>query len=167
MKGPGYRTFCGTSPQLHIFGLREGLRTLFEEGLERCLERHRVLSQATHKAVDVWAGAGALEINAIHPHQRSVGVTAIRTAEGIDASHLREVCRDEMMVGLGGGLGALGGKAFRIGHMGDMNAPMLYAALAAVESTLGYLDVPYTPGGVTAAVEHITAYKKAHGQTTF
>lgn len=167
MKGPGYRTFCGTSPQLHIFGLREGLRTLFEEGLERCFERHRVLSQATHKAVDVWAGAGALEINAIHPHQRSVGVTAIRTAEGIDASHLREVCRDEMMVGLGGGLGALGGKAFRIGHMGDMNAPMLYAALAAVESTLGYLDVPYTPGGVTAAVEHITAYKKAHGQTTF
>jgi len=94
-------------------------------------------------------------------------VTAIRTAEGIDANRIREVCRDEMMVGLGGGLGALNGVAFRIGHMGDMNAPMLYAAIAAVESTLSFLDVPYTPGGVTAAVEHVTAYKKANGPTTF
>lgn len=167
MEGPGYRTFCGTSPQLQIFGLREGLRILFEEGLERCFERHRVLSQATHKAVEVWGQAGALELNAIVPAQRSVGVTAIRTAEDIDANRFREVCRDEMMVGLGGGLGDLGGKAFRIGHMGDMNAPMLYAALAAVESTLNYLDVPYTPGGVSAAVEHVTAYKKANGPTTF
>lgn len=167
MAGPGYRTFCGTAPQLQIFGLREGLRTLFEEGLERCFERHRVLSQATHKAVEVWGQAGALELNAIVPAQRSVGVTAIRTAEGIDANTFREVCRDEMMVGIGGGLGDLGGKAFRIGHMGDMNAPMLYAALGSVESTLNYLDVPYTPGGVTAAIEHVTAYKKANGPTTF
>ena len=165
--GVGDRTFCGTSPQLQIFGLREGLRTLFEEGLERCFERHRVLSQATHKAVETWAGAGAVELNAVVPAQRSVGVTAIRTAEGIDANRIREVCRDEMMAGIGGGLGDLGGKAFRIGHMGDTNAPMLYAAIAAVESTLGYLDVPYTPGGVTAAIEHVTAYKKANGPTTF
>ncbi len=167
MSGPGYRTFCGTSPQLQIFGLREGLRTLFEEGLERCFERHRVLAQATHKAVEVWAGAGALELNALVAEHRSVGVTAIRVADGIDANRIREVCRDEMMVGLGGGLGALNGKAFRIGHMGDMNAPMLYAAIAAVESTLAFLDVPYTPGGVTAAVDHVTAYKKANGPTTF
>ncbi len=167
MAGPGYRTFCGTSPQLQIFGLREGLRTLFEEGLERCFERHRVLSQATHKAVEVWGTAGALELNALVPEQRSVGVTAIRTAEGVDANRIREVCRDEMMVGIGGGLGDLGGKAFRIGHMGDMNAPMLYAAIAAVESTLDYLDVPYKAGGVTAAIAHVTAYKKANGPTTF
>ena len=167
MEGPGYRTFCGTSPQLQIFGLREGLRTLFEEGLERCFERHRVLSQATHKAVEVWGTAGALELNALVPEQRSVGVTAVRTAEGVDANKIREVCRDEMMVGIGGGLGDLGGKAFRIGHMGDMNAPMLYAALGAVESTLSYLDVPHKSGGVTAAVEFVTAYKKANGPTTF
>ena len=167
MNGPGYRTFCGTAPQLHIFGLREGLRILFEEGLERCYERHRVLAAATHKAVEVWSGAGALELNARIPEQRSVGVTTIRTAEGIDANAIRDVCRDEMLVGLGGGLGKLNGEAFRIGHMGDTNAPMVYAALASVESTLAYLDVPYTPGGVTAAVEHVTAYKKANGPTTF
>ena len=82
-------------------------------------------------------------------------MTTIRTAEGVNADRIREVCRDEMLAGVGGGLGVFGGRAFRIGHMGDMNAPMLYACLAAVEATFVYLDVPHTPGGVTAAVKHI------------
>ncbi|HEY9569088.1 MAG TPA: aminotransferase class V-fold PLP-dependent enzyme [Thalassobaculum sp.] len=167
MGSGGYRAFCGTAPQLLIFGLREGLAALFEEGLERVFERHRVLAAATWKAIDVWAGAGALEINALVPAERSMGVTTIRTAEGIDGDRIREVCRDEMLAGIGGGLGTFGGKAFRIGHMGDMNAPMLYACLGAVEATLAYLDVPHTPGGVTAAVGHVAEYKKAHGSTTF
>ena len=167
MSGHGYRTFCGTAPQIHIFGLREGLATLFEEGLERVFERHRVLAEATWKAVDVWAGAGAVEINALVPAERSLGVTTIITGEGVDANRIREVCRDEMMAGIGGGLGAFGGRAFRIGHMGDMNAPMLYACLGAVEATLAYLDVPHSPGGVTAAVLHVADYKKTHGPTTF
>ena len=64
------------------------------------------------------------------------------------------------MVGLGGGLGILTGKAFRIGHMGDINAPMLFAALASVEATLNYLDVKFSPGGVTAAIEHVAQSKK-------
>jgi len=167
MSGPGYRTFCGTAPQIHIFGLREGLAALFEEGLERVFERHQVLAEATWKAIDVWAGGGALEINALVPAERSLGVTTILTREGIDANRIREVCRDEMLAGIGGGLGAFNGRAFRIGHMGDMNAPMLYAALGAVEATLAYLDVPHNPGGVTAAVGHVAAYKKTHGPTTF
>lgn len=167
MGSGGYRAFCGTAPQLQIFGLREGLAALFEEGLERVFERHRVLAGATWKAIDVWAQAGALEINALVPAERSMGVTTIRTAEGIDGDRIREICRDEMLAGIGGGLGAFGGRAFRIGHMGDMNAPMLYACLGAVEATLAYLDVPHTPGGVTAAVQHVAAYKKTHGATTF
>lgn len=167
MGSGGYRAFCGTAPQLQIFGLREGLAALFEEGLERVFERHRVLAGATWKAIDVWAQARALEINALVPAERSMGVTTIRTAEGVDAERIREVCRDEMLAGIGGGLGAFGGRAFRIGHMGDMNAPMLYACLGAVEATLAYLDVPHTPGGVTAAVQHVAAYKKLHGSTTF
>jgi alanine-glyoxylate transaminase/serine-glyoxylate transaminase/serine-pyruvate transaminase len=65
-----------------------------------------------------------------------------------------------MMVGLGGGLGDLTGKAFRIGHMGDINAPMLFAALASVEATFSYLDVKFAPGGVTAAIEHVAQSKK-------
>lgn len=167
MGSNGYRAFCGTAPQLMLFGLREGLAALFEEGLERVFERHRVLAGATWAAVDVWAGAGSLEINALVPAERSRGVTTIRTADGIDADRIRAVCRDEMLSGIGGGLGVFDGKAFRIGHMGDMNATMLYACLSAVEATLSYLDVPHTPGGVTAAIEHVVQYKKTHGPTTF
>ena len=160
MEAAHYRKFCGTAPQLMVFGMREALNMLFEEGLETVFERHRVLAGATHAAVEVWGQAGALYLNATEPRERSVGVTTIRTADGIDANELRVVCRDEMMAGLGGGLGDFDGKAFRIAHMGDTNAPMLYGALGAVESTLAYLNIPYASGGVTAAVDHVTQAKK-------
>ncbi|MDA1309820.1 MAG: aminotransferase class V-fold PLP-dependent enzyme [Proteobacteria bacterium] len=160
MEAAHYRKFCGTAPQLMVFGMREALNMLFEEGLETVFERHRVLAGATQAAVEVWGQAGALSLNAVEPKERSMGVTTIRTAEGIDANELRIVCRDEMMTGLGGGLGLFDGKAFRIAHMGDINAPMLYGALGAVEATLGYLNIPHASGGVTAAVEHVTKAKK-------
>ena len=155
-----YRKFCGTAPQLMVFGMREALNMLFEEGLENVFERHRVLAGATQAAVEVWGQAGTLSLNAVEPKERSNGVTTILTSEGIDADQFRNICRDEMMVGLGGGLGDLSGKAFRVGHMGDINAPMLYAALSAVESTLGYLNIKYASGGVTAAIEYVTDVKK-------
>jgi alanine-glyoxylate transaminase/serine-glyoxylate transaminase/serine-pyruvate transaminase len=160
MEAAHYRKFCGTAPQLMVFGMREALNMLFEEGLETVFERHRVLAGATQAAVEIWGQAGALSINAVEPKERSMGVTTIRTAVGIDANELRIVCRDEMMTGLGGGLGLFDGKAFRIAHMGDINAPMLYGALGAVESTLGYLNIPHASGGITAAVEHVTKAKK-------
>ena len=155
-----YRKFCGTAPQLMIFGMREALDMIFEEGLENIYERHRVLAGATHAAVGIWSQAGTMSLNAIEPKERSTAVTTILTEDGIDANMIRDVCRDEMMVGLGGGLGDLTGKAFRIGHMGDINAPMLFAALASVEATLSYLDVKFAPGGVTAAIEHVAQSKK-------
>ncbi len=160
MEAEHYRKFCGTAPQLMVFGLREALDMLFEEGLETVFERHRVLARATQIAVEVWGQAGKLSINAIEPRERSVGVTTIITEEGIDANAIRTICRDEMMVGLGGGLGKFDGKAFRIGHMGDINAVMLYGTLAAVESTLAYMNIPHGSGGVTAAIEYITNAKK-------
>ena len=163
-----YRKFCGTAPQLMVFGLRESLDMLFEEGLDTVFERHRVLSGATHAAVEAWGQAGTIALNAIEPRERSVGVTTIRTAEDIDANALCRVCRDEMMTALGGGLGELDGRAFRIGHMGDMNAPMLYGALGAVETTLGYLGSADGSGGVTAAIRHVTDAKKlAVGPATY
>ena len=155
-----YRKFCGTAPQLMMFGMREALDMIFEEGLENIYERHRVLAGATHAAVGIWSQAGTMSLNAIEPKERSTAVTTILTEDGIDANMIRDVCRDEMMVGLGGGLGILTGKAFRIGHMGDINAPMLFAALASVEATLNYLDVKFSPGGVTAAIEHVAQSKK-------
>ena len=155
-----YRKFCGTAPQLMMFGMREALDMIFEEGLENIYERHRVLAGATHAAVGIWSQAGTMSLNAIEPKERSTAVTTILTEDGIDANMIRDVCRDEMMVGLGGGLGDLTGKAFRIGHMGDINAPMLFAALASVEATFSYLDVKFAPGGVTAAIEHVAQSKK-------
>ena len=93
--------------------------------------------------------------------ERSNAVTTILLSDGVVGNELRTTVRDEMMVGLGGGVGKLNGKAFRIGHMGDLNAPMLYGALASVESVLAYMDVPIQKGGVTAAIDVITAEKKA------
>ena len=101
-----------------------------------------------------------MSLNAIEPKERSTAVTTILTDECVDANKIRDVCRDEMMVGLGGGLGNLAGRAFRVGHMGDINAPMLFAALASIEATLSYLDIKFASGGVTAAIEHVAQSKK-------
>ena len=160
LQAEDYRKFCGTAPQLMVFGMREALDMIFEEGLENIYERHRVLAGATHAAVEVWSQAGTLSLNAIEPKERSTAVTTILTDDGVDANMVRDVCRDEMMVGLGGGLGNLAGRAFRVGHMGDMNAPMLFAALASIEATFRYLDIKFAPGGVTAAIEHVAQSKK-------
>jgi alanine-glyoxylate transaminase / serine-glyoxylate transaminase / serine-pyruvate transaminase len=156
-----YRWFCGTAPQLLVFGLREALDLLLEEGLDQVFERHQVLADATRAAVSQWALGNAVSFNAVNPKERSNAVTTILLPDGVDGNALRTTVRDEMMVGLGGGLGKLNGKAFRIGHMGDLNAPMLYGALASVESVLAYMDVPIQKGGVTAAIDVITAEKKA------
>ena len=141
LKAEHYRKFCGTAREPMVFGLRAALDLIFEEGLETIFERHRVLGGATRAAVRAWSAAGAVELNCLDEGHFSDGVTTILTREGIDASHFRDVCRDEMLTGLGGGLGALSGKAFRIGHMGDMNAAMLFGALASVEATFEYLDI--------------------------
>ncbi|MEO9903912.1 aminotransferase class V-fold PLP-dependent enzyme [Nisaea sp.] len=155
-----YRTFCGTSPQVQLYGLRAALDMLLEEGLENVFARHKRLAQATRLAVEHWGQAGAMELNAINPDQRADGVTTILLKEGIDGTQIRDVCRDELQCALGGGLRNLSGKAFRIGHMGDMNEPMLYGALASVEATFAYLDIPYTPGGVTKAIEYLVECRK-------
>jgi alanine-glyoxylate transaminase/serine-glyoxylate transaminase/serine-pyruvate transaminase len=167
IKAEHYRKFCGTAPQLMVFGLRAALDMIFEEGLETIFERHRVLGGATRAAVTHWAQAGGVELNCLDLDHASNGVTTILLDEAFDADTFRTVCRDEMLVGLGGGLGALAGKAFRIGHMGDMNAPMLFGALASVEGTLAHMGVPYTSGGVSKAVEFVVDAKKRLGETTF
>ncbi|WP_339850699.1 aminotransferase class V-fold PLP-dependent enzyme [uncultured Nisaea sp.] len=159
-----YRTFCGTSPQIQLYGLRASLDMLLEEGLENVFARHKRLARATRIAVEHWGQAGAMELNAINPDQYADGVTTILLKEGYDGTKIRDVCRDELQCALGGGLRNLSGKAFRIGHMGDMNEPMLYGALASVEATFAYLGVPYTPGGVTKAIEYLVECRKRGGK---
>ena len=152
-----YMKFFGTPPEHLIWGLREALDMLFEEGLETAFARHRRLASAVHAAVGVWGAAGALELNAVNPAERATSVTTIRVAKGVDSNRLRLLARDELDVSLGYGLGPLDGKAFRIGHMGWINEPMVLGALGGVEMAMQARGVPYRKGGVTAAIDTLAA----------
>jgi alanine-glyoxylate transaminase/serine-glyoxylate transaminase/serine-pyruvate transaminase len=82
-------------------------------------------------------------------------VTAVLVPAGHDADAFRQACLDRFNVSLGGGLDRLKGRVFRIGHMGDLNEPMLLGALAAVEMTFGVMGIPHGKGGVDAAMAHL------------
>ena len=105
-------------------------------------------------------GAGTfniLELNALDPAAAAAAVTTVRVADGFDANHVKATCYERFNVSLGGGLGQLHGKAFRIGHMGDTNEPTVLGALASLEATFQLCGVPYGRGGVSAAVDHLAA----------
>ena len=152
---PHYNWFCGTPPEHLLFGLRESIDMVMEEGLEAAFARHARLAGAVRAAVSVWAEAGALEFNAMGPSQRADSTTTILVPEEVDGEHLRITCGERFQVALGAGLRQLKGRAFRIGHMGDINEPMILGTLASVEATLKVCGVPYREGGVTAAIDHL------------
>jgi alanine-glyoxylate transaminase/serine-glyoxylate transaminase/serine-pyruvate transaminase len=151
-----YRQFCGTSPEHLLYALRAGLDILYQEGLENVFARHQRLADAVRGAVAVWSQAGALEFNAVNPAERSNGVTTIVVGPAYNGDTVRLACRDQFDLSLGAGLGKLDGKAFRIGHMGWLNEPMVLGALASVEAALTACGVPYRHGGVDAAVASLT-----------
>lgn len=151
-----YRWFCGTPPEHLLFALREGLDMVLEEGLDNAFERHRRLAEAVRRAVAVWSRANALSLNAVVSEERSNSVTTILVAEGYEADELRMVSREKFDVSLGSGLGKTRGKAFRIGHMGYLNEPMILGALAGVEAALSATGIPHEKGGVDAAVDYLT-----------
>jgi alanine-glyoxylate transaminase/serine-glyoxylate transaminase/serine-pyruvate transaminase len=158
-----YKWFCGTAPEHLVFGLREAIDMVMEEGLEAAFARHARLAGAVRRAVAVWCEAGALAFNAQVPEQRAQSVTTILTPEGFDADKVRTVCRERLDVALGGGLGRLQGRAFRIGHMGDINEPMILGALASVEAALAICGLPHGKGGVTAAIAYLAAEGASSG----
>ena len=150
-----YTWFCGTAPEHLLFALREALDMVAEEGLEAIFARHRRIAGAVRAAVRVWSEAGALSLNAVRPAEQSNSVSTIRVDERWDAVGIRAVCHERLDVSLGGGLGKLKGKAFRIGHMGDINEPMVLGALAAIETALRLCAVPHGRGGVNAAIDSL------------
>jgi len=152
-----YKAFCGTAPEHLMFGLREAIDMIHEEGMENVFARHYRLSRAVHAAIDRWAEAGALQNNATEPSERSNSVTTIRVDEKYDPMEVRRVCRDRFNTGLGNGMGKLIDTSFRIGHMGDLNEPMIFGALGAVEAGLEICGIPYGKGGVEAAIASLTA----------
>jgi alanine-glyoxylate transaminase / serine-glyoxylate transaminase / serine-pyruvate transaminase len=149
-----YHKYCGTPPEHLLFGLRKALDLLLEEGLEAAVRRHALLAEATRAAVAKWAEGQVLAFNIAREPERANSVTCV-LMQGGDPERLRDYCRDKCGVVLGIGLGALDGKAFRIAHMGHVNAPMVLGTLGAVEMGLIALGIPHGSGGVQAAVEHL------------
>jgi alanine-glyoxylate transaminase/serine-glyoxylate transaminase/serine-pyruvate transaminase len=150
-----YQKFAGTPPEHLLFALRAALDMIFAEGLEATFHRHRLLAEATRRAVGTWAEGQAFAFNISEPEERCDTVTAIITPNGESAQPLVDYCRDKCGVILGRALGKSEGKGFRIAHMGHVNAPMIFGTLSVVEMALAALGIPHGRGGVQAAVEYL------------
>jgi len=134
-----------------LYGLREALKMLAEEGLQNVFARHARHAEATRRAVRAWG----LEILCNVPEEYSNSLTAVMMPAGHDADRLRKMILDAYDMSLGTGLGRLAGKVFRIGHLGHFNDLTLAGTLAGVEMGLEIAAVPYKKGGVLAALEHL------------
>jgi alanine-glyoxylate transaminase/serine-glyoxylate transaminase/serine-pyruvate transaminase len=150
-----YHKYCGTPPEHLLFGLRAALDMIFAEGLENVFARHRLLAEATRRAVSTWSEGQAIGFNCSEPEERSDTVTTVSMRNGAGSEAIADYCRDRCGVVLGRGLGAHEGKAFRIAHMGHVNAPMIFGTLSVVEMALAALNVPHGRGGAQAAVEFL------------
>ena len=148
-----YRKFCGTPPHSLLMGLQAALGLIFSEGVDEVMARHRRLAAAVHAAVACWSEkGGALQFFGRVAAARSVSVTTVHVAPGIDVEAMRTVAREQFQVAISGGLGPLAGRVFRIGHLGDMNPPMILGCLAGVEAAMQVQGVPFGRGGVNAAI---------------
>ena len=134
-----------------LYGLREALAMLREEGLENVFARHARLADAARKAVAAWG----LELGAKCPEEYSNTLTAVLMPDGHDADRLRRLILERFNMSLGTGLGRLKGRAFRLGHLGDFNELMLIGMLGGVEMGLSLAGVPHRTGGVDAAMEYL------------
>jgi len=135
-----------------LYGLRESLLMLHEEGLENVFERHTRHGEATRRAVRAWG----LETVCADPERHSSSVTAVYVPPASNADAFRKVVLENFNMSLGSGLGRLAGKVFRIGHLGDFNDLMLAGTLSGVEMGLALAGVPHSTGGVAAALEYLT-----------
>lgn len=144
-----YQLFAGTAPVQHLFGLRQALDMINDEGLAAVYQRHDMIARGVRAAVEHWGKGGPIELNIVEPGSRSNSVTTILTGD-IDADGMREICGSELGVTLGIGLGQTQ-NAFRIGHMGHVNPPMVFGILGSVELALTKLGSPFESGGVEVA----------------
>ena len=143
--------FPYTPPTNLLYGLREALRMLQEEGLPNVFRRHDRHAEATRAAVRAWG----LEIVCEEPREYSSSLTAVFMPEGYDADKLRAVILENFDMSLGAGLSKLAGKVFRIGHLGSFNDLMLAGTLCGVEMGLRLAGVPHKEGGVIAALNSL------------
>lgn len=135
-----------------LFGLREAVRMLKEEGLANVFARHRRLAEAARRAVGAWG----LELVCRNPAEHSSSVTGVMMPDGCSSDAFRKIVSERFNLTLGSGLGRFADKVFRIGHLGDFNDLMLMATLSGIEMGLSLAGAPYAPGGVTAAIRFLT-----------
>ncbi len=143
--------FPYTPPTNLLYGLKEALAMMEEEGAENIYARHARLAEATRRAVAVW---GVENFCAI-PEKSSDTITAVLVPDGVDADAVRSLILDRFDMSLGTGLGPLSGKVFRIGHLGAFNELTLAGTLSGVEMGLIMTGVPGCEGGVTAALAYL------------
>ncbi|MBA2398918.1 MAG: aminotransferase class V-fold PLP-dependent enzyme [Bradyrhizobium sp.] len=147
-----YRKYAGTAPVHLLFALRKAIDMLNAEGLENAFLRHRLLAEAVRRAVAVWAEGQVISFNIAEAKERSNTVTTV-LVNGHDPAALQRYCKEKCGVVLGTGIGDLSGQAFRIAHMGHVNAPMILGTLGVVEVGLNALKIPHGKGGTEAAIE--------------
>jgi len=133
--------------------LRQALDMLFAEGLDNVFLRHRLLAETVRRAVAAWSEGQVLSFNIEAPAERADTVTTVRLGDGYDPARLQAYCKDKCGVVLGTGIGELSGRAFRIAHMGHVNAPMILGTLGVVEVGLAALGIPHGRGGTSAAID--------------
>ncbi|MEO6410248.1 MAG: aminotransferase class V-fold PLP-dependent enzyme [Burkholderiaceae bacterium] len=148
-----YRKFCGTPPQSLLAGLEAALALIEREGLAEVHARHRLMADAVHAAVGAWSEAGGVRFFGRLPPTRSVSVTTLLTAPGIDPEAVRAVARERFQVAIAGGLGPLTSRVLRIGHLGDTNPAMILGCLGGLQAAFQVCGVPIGSDGVRRAVE--------------
>lgn len=123
------RAYHHTAPISMTYGLNEALALVLEEGLEERCRRHRLNSRALLAGMKV-LGCGP----SVAPGHRLPMLNAVRIPEGIDEAAVRTELREKHNIEIGGGLGDLAGKIWRIGLMGESaKAESVLALLAALE----------------------------------
>mgnify|MGYP001120596811 FL=1 len=132
-----------------LYGLRESIAMMLEEGLDHVFARHKRLAAATRAAVTHWG----LEVVCQNPEEYSPVLTAVMMPPGHDSDQFRKVVLENFNMSLGAGLTKLAGKVFRIGHLGQCNDLTLLGALSGVELGLSVAGVPHRAGGVDAAMK--------------
>ncbi|MDA8416411.1 MAG: aminotransferase class V-fold PLP-dependent enzyme [Betaproteobacteria bacterium] len=150
----GYFPYTPSIPML--YGLRESLRMLDEEGLENIFARHQYLAGGVRAAVqEGWK----LALCAKEPQWYSDSVSAIVVPPEFNAAHVIERAFRRYNLALGTGLSKVAGKVFRIGHLGDLNELMLMGAIAGAEMAMLDCNIPVIPGSGVAAA---SAYWRHH-----
>jgi alanine-glyoxylate transaminase/serine-glyoxylate transaminase/serine-pyruvate transaminase len=162
MLGPNANGFFPYTPATNLlYGLREAIQMLEEEGLANVFARHDRHAEATRRCVRAWG----LEVLAADPAEYSSSLTAVIMPAGHDADAFRAVVLKNFDMSLGQGLSKLSGKIFRIGHLGDFNDLSLMGTLAGVEMGLELAGVPHKKGGVLAAADYLVeAARKTESQ---